>query len=85
MDNFIYKKENDEKTEFLLLLKQISQKQISKENIYSNFEDLGKIKENLSTFNQPIDFTNKELYFYMNKEMIILEILKQKKRKIYTN
>ena len=81
MDIFTYKKENDEKTEYFLLLNQISQKQITKENLHFIFDDLEKIKENLSTFNQPIDFTNKELYFYIHKATIIIEILKQKEKK----
>ena len=78
VDNFEYNKENDEKTEFLLLLKQILKKNITKENIKYIFQDLEKVKEKISTFNQPIEFTNKELYFYMNKASLIFEILKNK-------
>ena len=80
INKFNYKKDNDEKTEFLLLLKKISIKQISEENISYIFKDLEEIKENLSTFNQPIEFSNKELYFYMNKVTLALEILKKKEK-----
>ena len=81
IDNFEYNKEKDEKTEFLLLLNQISKKNITEQNFDYIFEDLEKIKDKLPTFNQPIEFTNKELYFYMNKASIIFEILKKKEKK----
>ena len=74
IDNFEYYKENDEKTEFILLLNQISNEKITEENIEYIFQDLEKIKEKISTFNQPVEFTNKELYFYMNKASLIFEI-----------
>ena len=80
INKFNYKKDNDEKTEFLLLLKKISNKQITEGNISYIFKDLEEIKDNLSTFNQPIEFSNKELYFYMHKVTLTLEILKKKKR-----
>ena len=80
INKFNYKKDKDEKTEFLLLLKKISNKQITEGNISYIFKDLEEIKDNLSTFNQPIEFSNKELYFYMHKVTLTLEILKKKKR-----
>ena len=77
---FKFKKDNDEKTEFLLLLNKISNRQVTEGNITYIFKDLEEIKENLSTFNQPIEFSNKELYFYMNKATLTLEILKKKEK-----
>jgi len=73
MDNFYYKKKNDEKSSFIHFIKKISQ---DTRNIDLIISKLKKVKNNLSTFNQPIDFNNKELYFYMNKAIISLEMLK---------
>ena len=73
MVNFDYKKPVDEKNKFISFLQTISK---DKENINSIILISKDIKKNLTTFNQPIEFTNSELYFYMNKVIIALEILK---------
>ena len=78
IEKFNYRKDKDEKTEFLFLLQEISNRQINEQNISNSFKDLEDIKENISTFNQPIEFNNKELYFYMNKVTLAIEILKKK-------
>ena len=77
VDKFQYKKEKDEKTEFLLLLKTISDERITIDSIIS---ELKKNKQSLRAFNQPIEFNNRELYFYMCKSIVPLEILKNKKK-----
>ena len=33
----------------------------------------------MTTFNQPIDFNNKELYFYISKVIICMGLIKEKK------
>ena len=81
IDNFKFIKELDEKEEFLLLLNNISNIQITEENIDYIFQVLDKIKDNLSRFNQPVEFTNKELFIYINRASLALEILKKKEKK----
>ena len=77
-NDFGYTKEKNEKDRFLYLLKEFSGKNFEKED-YGNFLSRFQIsEENLSTFNQPIDFKNKELYFYTCRAIISIEILKIK-------
>ena len=83
MQEFEYKTEKDEKFEFLSLLDEISKQHITEKDMdmdsfLSKFE---KIKKNLTTFNQPVEFDNKELYFYISKVIISLEILREKENK----
>ena len=80
IEKFNYKKDKDEKAEFLSLLLEISNKQIDEQDDSNNFEDLKEFKENISTFNQPIEFNNKELYFYMNRATLAIEILKKQEK-----
>ena len=77
VDNFNYKKQYDEKKEFILFLQTISNE---KEKINSIISILENVEKNLTNFNQPIEFKNRELYFYMNKVIIALEILKYKNK-----
>ena len=80
-DKFGYLKEKDEKVEFLELLKEISEAEITEQNINSFLSKYEKIKQNITTFNQPIDFNNKELYFYISKVIICMGLIKEKKNK----
>ena len=78
-DKFKYPKEKDEKLVFMELLKEISDAEITEKNVNSFLSKYEKIKQNIITFNQPIDFNNKELYFYISKVIICMGLIKEKK------
>ena len=80
-DKFKYPKEKDEKLVFMELLKEISDAEITEKNVNSFLSKYEKIKQNIITFNQPIDFNNKELYFYISKVIICMGLIKEKKNK----
>jgi len=79
MDNFGSTKEKSEKSKFLSLLDTISKQILDEKDIDSFLSKFKVIKQNLTTFNQPVEFENKELYFYISKVIISLEILREKK------
>ena len=81
MDKFKYSTEKNEQFEFLSLLNEITQQKITEKDMDSFLSKFEKIKKNLTTFNQPVEFDNKELYFYISKVIISLEILREKQSK----
>ena len=77
-----YDKKEDEKTQFVSLLNEIVEKTIDENNIDSFLSKYEKIKQNITTFNQPVEFNNKELYFFVSKIILSLEILREKNNKL---
>lgn len=76
IDIFDYEKEKSEKDKLLVLLKYISDYKIEQADIKNFLSKLGLNEDNLTTFNQPIDFNNKELSCYMFRAIISLQIIK---------
>ena len=79
MHNFEYSVEKNEELEFFSLLDTISNQKLDEKNIDSFLSKFDPLKKNLTTFNQPVEFENRELYFYISKVIISLEILREKK------
>ena len=80
-DNFNYKKELNEKEKFQKLVNYIANSELENKEIDKILDKIEINKNNLIIFNQPIEFNNKELFYYMNSALISLEIEKFKSLK----